>query len=256
MGEKALRVPNPYRVARFEKLDSTNAEALRLAGAGICDDTWIVAGSQDSGRGRRGRTWVSKRGNLYTSLLIFPRCELGVAGGLAFVAGLAVLGACAELAPGIAAELQLKWPNDLLLGGRKMAGLLLESSGQREEGKYALVIGWGVNCVSHPEEANYPVTDLKAAGHVVDLDHLFEAIALHFEDLRQIWQEGSGFSQIREMWLRHGAGLGREITVRLPNKELSGIFTDIDSTGQLVLREKSGTLKSISAGDVFFDQSL
>ena len=252
MNDTGLRVPAPYRVVRFDEIDSTNAEALRLAETGVRDDTWIVASRQVAGRARRGRSWVSERGNLYSSLLVFPRCDLSVAGGLAFVTGLAILRACAELAPDIAEDFRLKWPNDLLLKTKKIAGILLESSGGRENGRYALVIGCGVNCSHHPGDVEYPVTDLENEGHPVSIDRLFEAYAHHFDDLRHIWQEGEGFAKIRNLWLMSGAGLGSRITVRLSNKELSGIFEDLDSSGQLILRDASGARTTISAGDVFF----
>lgn len=255
MTDKGLRVPLPYRIVRFDEIDSTNQEALRLADAGVRVDTWVVAKTQTSGRGRRNRHWVSEPGNLYSSLLVFPRCELSEAGGLAFVTGLAILRACAELAPDLAADFKLKWPNDLLYRKKKIAGILLESSGNREFGSYALVIGCGVNCAHHPAETVYETTDLQSEGADINNDHLFEAYTHHFDTLRRVWQEGAGFAQIRNLWLIHAAGLKAKIVVRLPNEELTGLFEDIDSSGQLVLLMENGSRKRISAGDVFFGPS-
>ncbi|MBZ0216158.1 MAG: biotin--[acetyl-CoA-carboxylase] ligase, partial [Fimbriimonadaceae bacterium] len=240
MADKGLHVPAPYRVVRFDDIDSTNQEALRLAEAGVREDTWIVAKTQTGGRGRRNRRWISEKGNLYASLLVFPRCDLSVAGGLAFVTGLAILRACAELAPGLVAGFSLKWPNDLLLRGKKIGGILLESAGHGGAGSYALVIGCGINCRHHPADMPYETTDLMAAGQSINIDHLFEAYAHHFDDLRGIWQEGAGFAQIRTLWLMHAAGLKTEIVVRLPKENLTGIFEDIDSSGQLILKTANG----------------
>jgi len=252
MADQGLRVPAPYRVIRFDDIDSTNTEALRLADSGVREDTWIVAARQTAGRGRRGRLWVSERGNLYSTLLLFPRCDLGTAAGLTFVAGLAILRAVAEMVPDLADKLRLKWPNDLLLNGNKIGGILLESAGRRESGRYALVIGCGVNCAHHPDDAAYPVTDLGAEGYNFSLDALFEAYAHHFDDARRIWQDGAGFASIRDAWLRHCAGLGREITVKLQNQAFTGIFRGLDSSGQLILGAPAGDDRVIAAGDVFF----
>src|SRR5882757_12883 len=146
------------RLISLDLVASTNSEALALAGRGECGPLWVVARRQTGGRGRRGRAWVSDTGNLFASLLLTdpappPRCP-----ELAFVAALAVHDAVMEVAGSAKADLTIKWPNDLLLNGAKLAGILIEG-----DGAGAVVVGIGVNCVSHPGDMEYPATDLAAA---------------------------------------------------------------------------------------------
>ena len=231
----------------FEALGSTNAEALARARAGERGPLWITAQSQSAGRGRRGSTWVSAPGNLYASLLLSEPSAPECAPQLSFVAALALHVAVAQCAPRLSPSLQLKWPNDLLLGSDKLAGILIEGENAPF---FAAVIGFGVNCVSHPADTAYPATDLLLAGAVVKPDALFAALATAMAQRLAQWQSGDGFSAIRADWLKRAAGLGETIRVRLPERELNGRFQGIDAAGRLLV-EQPGGLATVTAGEVF-----
>jgi biotin-[acetyl-CoA-carboxylase] ligase BirA-like protein len=163
-------------VIRLDSVDSTNAEALRRARAGERGPLWVVAASQSAGRGRRGRAWAAPPGNLYASLLLVDPAPAAVAPQLAFVAGLAVHDACAALAPGLADGLTLKWPNDLLCRGAKIAGILIEGEGGPIANPVVAVIGIGVNCRHHPDGVEHPATDFAAQGAAVEPVALFDTL--------------------------------------------------------------------------------
>lgn len=230
-----------------DTLGSTNAEALALARAGERGPLWITAAQQSAGRGRRGHEWVSPRGNLYATLLLAEPSAADVAPQLSFVAALAVHDAIAECAPALGPGLSLKWPNDLLLGGAKLAGILIEGEGGPP---FAAVIGIGVNCAHHPGDTPYPATDLAAAGAHVTPEGLFAALARAMERRLTQWARGAGFAATRADWLKRAAGLGETIRVRLPDHELSGRFGGLDDTGRLLLG-MDGTTMSVTAGEVF-----
>lgn len=231
----------------FDSLGSTNAEALARARAGECGPLWITAAVQETGRGRRGREWSSPAGNLYASLLLTDPAPQALAAQLSFVAALALHDAVAECAPQLGPLLTVKWPNDVLLGGAKIAGILIEA----ESGPpFAAVIGMGVNCANHPVDTVYPATDLKTAGANVVPDALLRALALAMQTRLAQWDRGQGFAAIRSAWLRRAAGLGQDIHVRLPEREFSGIFDGLDEAGRLLVRGEDG-ITAVTAGEVF-----
>lgn len=241
------------RLIRFRDVDSTNAEALRRAARGDPGELWLVAGRQTQGRGRRARPWTSPPGNLHATLLLRPRLPAMVAGQLSFVAAVALFDAIVDCAGALAPGLSLKWPNDVLLGGAKVSGILLESAAGEGDGPMTLVIGFGVNCARHPDETHFPATDLAAAGASVDPDALLSALANRFAERRAQWAEGAGFGAVRRAWLDRAVGLGSAITVRLGTGEaLAGTFADLDENGNLVLRLADGRERLVAAGDVFF----
>jgi BirA family biotin operon repressor/biotin-[acetyl-CoA-carboxylase] ligase len=166
---------------------------------------------------------------------------------LSFVAGLALHDALAECAPQIGPGLGLKWPNDLLLGGKKLAGILIEGESDPD---FAVVIGFGVNSTDHPDGTRYPATDLKAAGAVVSPEQVIQALAAAMRRRLAQWRRGEGFSSIRADWLKRAAGLGKTIEVRLSDKELSGVFEGIDEGGRLLLAGPGGRV-TVTAGEVF-----
>jgi len=232
------------RLIAHDSIGSTNSEARELALAGERGPIWIVAARQTAGRGRRGNSWVSERGNLYASLLLTEIAPTQQMAQLAFVVALAVHDAVAEVLPP-GAPLAVKWPNDVLLDGKKFAGILIESEGP------AVVIGIGVNCAHHPDNTSYPATNLSAAGAAVSPEQLLQWLSAAM--LRRLgqWSRGAGFAAIRADWLARAAGLGQEIRVRLPQRELSGLFQTLDETGRLVLRLADGGVETVSAGEVF-----
>jgi BirA family biotin operon repressor/biotin-[acetyl-CoA-carboxylase] ligase len=236
------------RLVAYDMLGSTNAEALSRARRGERGPLWIVATRQTAGRGRRGRDWVSEPGNLYASLLLTNPALAEYWPELSFVAALAIHDAVVEVAPALKPRLAIKWPNDLLLSGAKFAGILVEGEGV---GEGAVVVGIGVNCASHPAITDHPATDLAAAGASVTPEALFSALSNKMMGRLAQWNGGEGFSTIRADWLARAAGLGQEIVVRLPDRELAGIFEALDERGSLVLRRSDGSSAIITAGDVF-----
>ena len=235
------------RYLRFDTLGSTNAEALARARAGERGPLWIVAAEQTAGRGRRGAAWVSKPGNLYATLLLTEPSPKASAPQLSFVAALALHDAVAASAPQLGPVLKLKWPNDLLLGGAKLAGILIEGE---SDPAFAVAIGMGVNCAHHPEGTAYQATDLASAGALVTPEALHAALAAALARRLAQWAQGQGFAAIRADWLKRAAGLGADIRVRLPEREFSGRFEGLDENGRLLVVE-GGAIVTVGAGEVF-----
>jgi len=238
-----------YHLTTHDTLASTNAEALTAARDGARGPLWIVAGEQTAGRGRRGNDWVSPPGNLYATLLLTDPAPPECAPELSFVTALALHDAILERAPALYPVLALKWPNDILCGGAKLAGILIE--GERAAEALAVAVGIGVNCQSHPDATAYPVTDLKAAGADVAAADLFAALsATMLRRLRQ-WRRGVGFGDIRADWIARGAGIGGDLRVKLPDREIFGRGEGLDERGRLLLRLADGSAQAIAAGEVF-----
>ncbi len=177
------------RHVAYDTLGSTNAEALALASAGERGPLWITAQSQSAGRGRRGNDWVSPPGNLYATLLLSRPSPPAAAPQLSFVAALALHDAVADCAPQLGPSLHVKWPNDLLLGPAKLAGILIEGE---SEPIFAVAIGIGVNCASHPSGTAFPATDLAAAGALVDAGCAVCRARAAMERRLTQWQHGDG----------------------------------------------------------------
>lgn len=258
-----------YRVRSYDRLDSTNSEAMRLAVAGERGPLWIVTDEQTAGRGRQGREWQSLIGNLTTSLLITDRLKLSDAATLGFVAGLAVHEACAACAPGL--SLSLKWPNDLLASGAfssqadsgsreenapkqkangKLAGLLLESQNLGDQ--LALVIGIGVNVVGAPDTPNHPAVSLAGLGHAVEADNLFASLTDAFVKYDSLWDRGRGFADVRRLWLERAHGVGKSVSIHMGDRIEHGVFETLNEQGCLVLRRSDDTRCTVAAGDVYF----
>jgi BirA family biotin operon repressor/biotin-[acetyl-CoA-carboxylase] ligase len=233
--------PRGYRKARHAEIDSTNSEARRLAEAGDPGAVWIVADQQTAGRGRRGRVWQTQQGNLATTLLIRP--EGTQVGQLSFAAALAVSDMVASFAPH--AAITVKWPNDVLAEGRKIAGILLEA------GPGWLAVGMGVNLAAAPEGTEFPAIALADLGVTPPSpDAALTVIADRFAHWYDVWVE-NGFEPLRTAWLARASGLGEPIRARLPHEERNGVFEGIDGNGALLLNEQ-GLVRPISAGEVFF----
>ena len=246
------RLPPAYRLVALDSVESTNDEAMRLAEAGAEDGTLVWAREQTRGRGRQGRDFASPRGNLYLSLVLRPECEVATAAQLSFVAALGLGDAIGSVAPALL-EVTYKWPNDVLLNGRKVSGILLESRTDAKGALAWLILGMGVNVRHFPEDAGFPATSLHYEGTppaVTELE-LLEAFSRHFMAWVNRWLE-DGFAPVRRAWLNHAHGKGETIQVRLPKETLSGTFADLDENGALVLELDDGTRRRISAGDVYF----
>lgn len=253
-----------YRLESFDTIGSTNAEALTRARAGDPGRLWLVSKRQESGRGRRGRAWETPQGNLAATLLLARNLDMSKAATLGFVAGLALSDALAAVMPegriaiapdgGSAAKggrFELKWPNDVLADGAKLAGILLEST-SLETGGHALAIGIGVNVVAHPADVPYPATSLSVLGAAVDAETLFLALSDAWTQNVRIWSEGRGLAAVRGRWLDRAAGLGSEVAVQLDGRVARGVFETIDEDCRFVIREPGGERLRIAAGDVHF----
>ncbi len=247
------RLPPAYRLVALDRVGSSNDEAKRLADEGAEDGTLVWVREQSKGRGRQGRTWSSPPGNLYFSLVLRPDCSLAEASQLAFVAALGVGDGVGSVAPPMI-EIHYKWPNDVLFNARKGAGILLESKTTPEGGLDWLILGVGVNVKSHPEGTEFPATSLCYEGADPELSEvdLLQAIARHFLAWVNRWLD-EGFAPIRQAWLRHAYGLGEPIRVRLPGETLNGTFRDLDVGGALLIEMPDGAVRSIAAGDVYFN---
>lgn len=238
------------RIEVFDELDSTNEEAKRRALAGEAGPVWIVAKTQTAGRGRRGRAWASAGGNLFTTGLYRLNATPAEAANLSFAAALAVGDlASAHVDPDL---VRLKWPNDVLVDGGKVCGILLES-GAHADGGLWLAVGIGVNLAHHPENAERPATDLSVHGAKVSPEQAVETLAARFDHWRLKWAQ-AGFAPLREAWISRAMGLGEPCTVRLQDETLQGVFADLHEDGSLRLDLPGGARRFISAGDVFFPQ--
>lgn len=243
-----MKWPAGYGLKEFDEIDSTNEEARRLAARGESGPLWISAGRQTAGRGRRGRSWVSPTGNLSATLLLAPRKPASECAQLSFAAALAASDAVASFG----ADTRVKWPNDVLVNGAKIAGILLESASQGGADPAWLAIGIGINLKQHPSDTEFPATSLPAQGFATPepRDGLLH-LAASFAGWYELWR-ADGFSPIRDAWLARAAGLGTRIRARLQNEETMGIFEGIDANGALLLRETQDRVRVIAAGEVFF----
>jgi BirA family transcriptional regulator, biotin operon repressor / biotin---[acetyl-CoA-carboxylase] ligase len=238
-----------FRLSVFETLPSTNTHALGLARGGERGPLWITAAEQTAGRGRRGNQWISSPGNLYATLLLIDPAPAECAPQCSFVSALAVHDAIVACAPRLRDVLALKWPNDVLCGGLKLAGILIE--GEQVSHGLALAIGIGVNVRQHPQSTSYPATDLAIAGVDVSADSLFAALSAAMLERLGQWRRGAAFTAIRADWLGRAALIGDHMKVRLPDRELTGRCESLDDKGRLLLRLGDGTLQAIAAGEVF-----
>ena len=221
-----------FKYHYFETLDSTNDTAQSYPPFSV-----IHAGRQTKGRGRMGRTWDSFDGNLFMSLVV-P--QPAVPSDYSFITALAVALTLAPLSP------RIKWPNDVLINGKKISGILLETAREQAD---KLIIGIGINITDCPTETLYPTTCLRECGVDTTAKVILDKVLQNFEDVLTSYQQ-SGFQEIRRKWLEFATGLGETIHVRLPNRELTGIFNGLDENGALLLKtpEKEYTF---TAGDVF-----
>lgn len=234
--------PDGVRLVVHDVLDSTNEEAGRLALAGESGPLWIMAREQTAGRGRRGRNWVSERGNLFATML--ARAPQPTAAQLAFAAGLAVAATVGAYCQ--PADVTLKWPNDVLLRNAKVSGILLESVD-----KERLAIGVGINLADHPQGTEFPATSLAAlTGFAPDPDDAMLRLARHMAAWYEVWQT-NGFVPVRAAWLQRAAGLRKSVKARLEGREMEGVFEDLDQDGALLLRDAAGALVRVTAGEVF-----
>jgi BirA family transcriptional regulator, biotin operon repressor / biotin---[acetyl-CoA-carboxylase] ligase len=243
------RLPPAYRLVRHGSIGSTNDEAKRLALEGAGERTLVWALEQTAGRGRRGHAWASPYGNLYLSLILRPAYSLGRAAQLGFVAALAVGDTLDAVAGGLQG-LSYKWPNDVLVNGRKIAGILLESELREGEIPEFVILGVGVNLASSPQGTELSATSIAEQGlQPPSPADALEEFARNFHAWERRWSE-NGFAPVRTAWLARAMSLGQPIRVQLQTATLYGRFLDIDQQGALLL-ESAEELRHISAGEIF-----
>lgn len=234
----------------FTEIDSTNAEAHRLAAKGERGPLWLVADRQTAGRGRLGRQWVSEPGNLYATILFTLTAPAAMAGQVSFPAALAVHETAASVLPKGAADLAIKWPNDVLLGGAKFAGILAETLGQNTDRTITLAIGFGINIAHAPEGTPYPVTTLALHGASPPPMDLHAVLAKALAKWLAAWDEGRGFDTVRREWLARASGLGRAFAATSGQIALSGTFVGLGDDGSMILELADGSRRAVHAGEV------
>lgn len=245
-----------FALEHVATIGSTSQTLLERAARGETGPLWLVSDEQVTGRGRRQRDWTSPRGNLYASLLLTDPGPAAKLAQLSFVFALALRDAVLAITQTgpTPPDVTLKWPNDLMVKGRKCAGVLLE--GGSHAGRHYLVLGMGVNIVSHPEGTNHPATDLTEAGLPAERDALFGALSSGVVHRLAQWNRGDGFTDIREAWLGCAFNMGRELTVNLPNERFTAKAVSLDRDGALVVI-RDGAEQIISSGEVFaLDEQL
>jgi len=248
-----------YRLAAFDSIGSTNAEALTQARGGEQGPIWFVTTEQTAGRGRRQRTWIAPRGNLASSILEVIDISPAVAATLGFAAGLALETALREVSlearirsPGAEnMTFQLKWPNDVLAGRQKLAGILLEAEAVAHD-RLAIIVGIGTNVIAAPEGTPYPAASLRDLGIDIGAEDLFRALAEAWTEFRGIWDKGRGFGEIRRLWLDRAAGLGQPVSIQSGASAIAGLFDTIDESGCMIIATSDGKRVPVSAGDVYF----
>lgn len=243
---------NDFRHIALEDVQSTNLECLEKARAGDPGNLWITANRQLGGRARRGRSWVSEPGNLYASLLLIDPAPPADLASLPLAVAVAVHAAISRVLPPGAARPTIKWPNDVLVNGAKISGILLESE-TLDNDRRAVVIGCGINVASAPEDVQYPTTTLRASGSPILSEELFARLCQSMASQLQLWDRGRGIGAVRQTWLDNAQGIGERITVRLPDRAVSGQFKEIDKAGCLVMIDDDRMIQTIAAGDVFFE---
>lgn len=247
----AGQAPHPFFCVRHDRLDSTNDEAQRLIASGQPDDlTVIQARRQSSGRGRRGREWLSPPDNLYFSIIIDTRDRPFGGAPLGLVAAIALVDAMASL--NLGASFACKWPNDLMADQRKLAGMLLETAAN---GQW-LILGIGVNVAHCPadDQVETPAVCLAQLGYRGTSETVLETFCHCFGPKIALWRT-HGFASFQSQWVERAYGLNQTIRVRLPDQTIFGRFVGLDPDGALLLAEAAtGEVKRILAGDVFIGE--
>lgn len=244
-GQVALLIlATGHPVQHFDRIDSTNLEARRLAEDGERGPLWLWADEQTIGRGRLGRSWVSEPGNLYATFLFAISEGPQAAAQVSFVAALAVHDTAMRFRPDL--NPRIKWPNDVLIGGAKFCGVLPEVVGSSPT---RIAIGCGVNVAHAPEGTPYPVT---ALGGGIAVEMVLRELDRNLTARLSQWDEGRGFALIRQEWASRALGMGGQVSATSGARELTGTFLGLAADGALILEAADGVLHPIHAGEVKF----
>ena len=248
-----MALPAPFALVDFDTVASTNDEAMRLAGQGAPAWTVVRAVSQSAGRGSRGKSFASPACNSYTSFILRPQGGPERAAQIALVAGLAVAEAIDLQAPDLPLA-QCKWPNDVLVGAHNVCGILVEASSSGENVEH-VIVGIGINLVSHPEIPGHRIADLAHLGAPgIGRDAMLASLAGRLHARCQLWQTG-GFAALRASWLDRAAGLGRMVRIEDGPRILSGQLRDIDEEGALVLIGPGTARQRVVSGSLFLEDA-
>ena len=264
-------MPPGYRLVTFDRVESTNTEAMRLAATGDEGHVWLVAAEQSKGRGRSGRGWTAVPGNLYASLLLRVSCGPEIAQQLALLTGVAVVDAVRNVAapsstPSLDGDrgprkgegranastlaLRLKWPNDILIGEAKLGGILLESAQGLGGSGLVVVVGIGLNVAAAPAGLDRAATSLATSGILTDRDTILGAIASAMDAALAIWDEGREFQTIRMAWADRAGPVGEPLIVNAGQGPVSGRYAGLDRDGALLLADGQGGTRRFTYGDV------
>lgn len=232
---------------------STNADAMARALAGEALPVWVRADVQTAGRGRAGRTWDSRPGNLHTSLAILTRCDPQLAPQLSLVAGVAVIEALRHLEivrqRSNSIKVALKWPNDIMVGDAKLGGILIETAYDFGRKGLIAVIGFGMNVVA-PGIINHRTVTLAELGFGATALELQDALAGAMAEALLVWDDGAGFHVIRARWLDSGMKPGMVMGIHAGAGVVSGLFEGLDIDGALLMRDETGRVQRFTFGDV------
>lgn len=245
--EKKPRLIELYHLLSYDEVDSTNEEAKRLARGGGAEGAVLWAKQQTGGRGRMGRNWISEEGNLFVSILLKPGRKTAEWPQLSFIASLAAYDAILPMLE-TAPNLTLKWPNDILLKGKKVGGILLEMFSDEENTNW-LVVGVGINIENYPEEVMFPATCLKENGiEIVSAKIVLSRFLSCFMERYDTWTD-KGFAEMQKEWQKHAYKMGEYVTVNSGNGPVKGIFSGIDAAGHMLL-DQNGVILPVIAGDI------
>jgi BirA family transcriptional regulator, biotin operon repressor / biotin---[acetyl-CoA-carboxylase] ligase len=238
-----------YNLLHFESIDSTNAEAMRLAKAGVTGNVLIVADRQTNGRGQRGRKWVSLPGNLHMSIMLETDKNLRQLSQLTFLTANVLAETIASFTNNLDVEVELKWPNDVLINGKKVAGILLESI--KFGGNQYVVIGIGVNVSNKPMIENRVVSSLKESINFDQrVEDLMNRLIKKFDQCYFEWERDESFYNIRSKWLSRAHNLSKIVTVDNGEGRISGLFKGIDEEGSIILELAGGQISKLNYGEV------
>ncbi|MEM6810976.1 MAG: biotin--[acetyl-CoA-carboxylase] ligase [Pseudomonadota bacterium] len=240
-----------WQIQSFDSLESTQDKAIEEAKKGAEEGTVIQALTQTKGRGRHRNEWNAPEGNIYLTYILRPDYDLRMAGQVSFIAALAVAETLAQYINEDQLKVNVKWPNDVLVDGLKISGILLESDADGLDINY-LIIGVGINIANRPINNSVCLNDI--TGNKENIDRIRDQFLDKFLFLYEHWRQ-AGFGPIREQWLSRAYKLNEVITARLPNETYQGVFQDITHSGALVLKDHEGVTHEIHAAEIYFEEA-